>query len=73
MKVAVPKKASQTVDVTPPLAVSVHEAARLLSVSERTIWNLAKQGKIQSKKIGARVVFLLASIQEFLTKKEVSQ
>jgi len=48
------------------LAVSVKEAAALLSVSERSVWNLAKRGEIQSRKIGTRVVFPLASINAFL-------
>lgn len=49
-----------------PLAVSVREAAKLLSVSEKSVWNMAKRGDIQSKKIGSRVVFPVSSIRAFL-------
>ena len=68
-----PRKASKPSDVaTQPLAVSVREVAAMLSVSERSVWNLAKTGKIQSRKIGARTIFPLASIHEFLNGTDSS-
>ena len=65
MKISISQKASQPIDATPPLAVSVHEAARLVSVSERTIWNLAKQGKIQSKKSEPELYFCWLQSKSF--------
>ena len=49
-----------------PMAVSVKDAAALLSIGERSVWNLAKRGEIQSRKIGSRVVFVLSSLETFL-------
>ena len=62
-----PRKVSKSPGVaTQPLAVSVKEVATMLSVSERTVWKIAKSGKIQTRKIGARVVFPVASVHAFL-------
>lgn len=35
-----------------PLLVTVRDAARLLSVSERTVWQLLEQGKLTRRKVG---------------------
>jgi len=49
-----------------PLAVSSRDAATMLGVSERTVFNLAKEGKITCKKVGWRSLYLIASIKAFL-------
>jgi excisionase family DNA binding protein len=53
-----------------PLAVDGREAARLLSVSERTIFMLRKSGKIRAIKIGkgmqSRVLYPVESLRNFL-------
>lgn len=41
-------------DQTPPLMVDIREAARLLNVSERTIWQLTNDKKLTAVKIGKR-------------------
>lgn len=68
MKINIPHKptASPPSAVPEPLAVNVKEAARMLAVSERTIWTLAKTGRIKSKKIGGRTVFPFDSLRSFL-------
>lgn len=38
------------------LLLSARDAARLLAVSERTLYTLTREGRIQSVKIGARCV-----------------
>ena len=48
------------------LAVSRREAAAMLGVSERSIDNWAKAGKLTARKIGARVLFSVQALQEFL-------
>ena len=48
------------------LAVSVREAARLLSVSERTVWTLAKRGILRSVRVGGRVVFPVSDLKSYL-------
>jgi excisionase family DNA binding protein len=39
-----------------PLAVSVHEAARLLSVSPRSIRRWVKAGRVQAVRLSTRVL-----------------
>lgn len=49
-----------------PLLVDIREAARLLNVSQRTVWQLASEGKITSVKIGKRGVrYSYKSLQSF--------
>lgn len=48
------------------LAVNSKDAATMLAVSERTIFNLAKAKRISCKKIGWRSVFSVASLKAFL-------
>jgi excisionase family DNA binding protein len=49
--------------------VTVKEAAKMLNVSELTIRNYVKNGKIQASKIGRRIVINLESLENSL--KEV--
>jgi DNA-directed RNA polymerase specialized sigma24 family protein len=60
-----PKKRTEKKQVE-PLAVSSKDAATMLGVSERTVFNLARDGKITCKKIGWRSLYLVASIKAFL-------
>lgn len=41
-------------DLSPPLLVDIREAARLLNVSERTIWQLTNDRKLTAIRIGKR-------------------
>lgn len=66
INIPAPRKSVVTPAVPEPLAVNVKEAARLLAISERTIWTLAKTGRIKAKKIGGRTVFPLDSLRSFL-------
>lgn len=50
------------------LAVSVKEAAVMLSVSERSIWRLAEQGELKRLMVGSRVLFPIASLQSFIDR-----
>ncbi|WP_087522309.1 helix-turn-helix domain-containing protein [Polaribacter sp. SA4-12] len=49
--------------------VTVKEAAKMLNVTELTIRNYVKSGKIQASKIGRRIVINLESLENSL--KEV--
>ena len=49
-----------------PLAVNSKDAATMLGVSERTVFNLASEGKIVCKKLGWRSLYTVASIKAFL-------
>jgi DNA binding domain, excisionase family len=61
---------SQTVaPITPaiaPLGVSVKDAAKALSISERTLWQLTKDGKIPSVRAGKRVVYSVDALKAFV-------
>lgn len=48
--------------------VTVKEAANMLNVTELTIRNYVKQGKIQAKKIGRRIVINLESLESSLNE-----
>ena len=69
MPVTIMPKKPETPATSEPLAVNVEEAARMLSVSQRSIWNMAQRGEIVSRRIGKRVVFPVASIHAFLEGK----
>jgi excisionase family DNA binding protein len=53
-----------------PLAVNEAEAGRLLNLSPSTIYNLRKQGRLGSVKLGegkkSRVLFPVESLRRFL-------
>ena len=48
------------------IGVSATMAAKMIAVSERTVWNLAKSGKIHSIRIGKRCIFSVQSLREFV-------
>lgn len=52
------------------LAVNSREASKMLGVSERTLFKLAKEGKIVCKKIGWRSLYPVASLKAFLEKPD---
>ncbi len=49
-----------------PLLVTPREAARMLSISARTLWTLRKQGRIRSIRIGAAVRYAVADLEAFV-------
>ncbi len=48
------------------LAFSMREVGELLGVSERSVWTLCKEGKIQSFRIGRSVRISLDALQAFI-------
>lgn len=55
---------SRTID---PLAVGEREAAKLLSVSQRTLWNWRRLGTgPHYRKVGGRVLYPIAALHSFL-------
>ena len=66
MRTSISRK-PKSADAPPaPLVVSVKQAAQLLAVCEKSVWRLAKRGEIQTRRIGARVLFPVKSLQEFV-------
>ncbi|MDC0273373.1 helix-turn-helix domain-containing protein [Planctomycetaceae bacterium] len=57
-----------------PLALSPHEAAKSLSISERTLWaSTQPRGPIPAVKLGNRVLYPVAGLQEWLTRSAAEQ
>jgi len=53
-----------------PLAVGVNEAAKLISVSPRTLWEILKRGDgPPTVKIMRRIVFPVRELQDWLTRR----
>jgi excisionase family DNA binding protein len=53
-----------------PLAYRIRDAARLLSLSERTVWQLVKDGKLPSRKVGRVVLVTRSALEQFVNGKE---
>lgn len=53
-----------------PLAVDVHEVARITSLSPRTIWKLTASGELPSLRVGRRVLYRVESVRTFLAQRE---
>ncbi len=54
-----------------PILVDSREAARLLSISPRTLWQLTKVGEIPSLKIGRSVRYRVADLDNW-TQQQIS-
>lgn len=50
------------------LAVNRFEAARLLSVSLRTLDSLLARGELRGRRVGRRIIFPLEELQRFLKR-----
>jgi excisionase family DNA binding protein len=53
-----------------PFAYRIRDAARLLSLSERTVWQLVKDKKLSSRKVGRVVLIPRAALEKFLDSSE---
>ncbi|HYF14042.1 MAG TPA: excisionase family DNA-binding protein [Phycisphaerales bacterium] len=52
----------------PPVALTVREAARRLSLSQSTIWRLLARGTLARVRVGRSVRVLAKSVEEFAAK-----
>ena len=52
------------------LAVNAREAARLLGVCEKTLWNWSRRELVRTVKVGRRVLYPIAALNEFLGQGE---
>jgi hypothetical protein len=52
---------------TGPLLCDLEETKRLLPISRTTLWELARDGKLEVVHIGRRRFFTYASIREFVS------
>ena len=51
------------------ISVSAEIASEMLGVGTRTMWNLAKEQKVRTVRIGTRVLFSVQSLREFIDGK----
>ncbi len=54
----------------PPLLVDAREAARLLCICPRKLWQLSSDGKIPSVKIGRSVRYSRAALMDYIRRAE---
>lgn len=54
------------VPATPVLLLTAREAAKALAVSERTLFNLTKAGRLPAVRIGTSVRYRPADLQSFI-------
>lgn len=55
---------------TPPqLLVDAREAARLMSIGERTLWSLTNRGVIGCVRIGRSVRYSVSALDAFIAKQ----
>ena len=54
-----------------PLAVDEHQAAQMLGISTRTLWDYRKSGEIPVIKIGRLLRFSVDDLRRFIESKRV--
>ncbi len=60
---------NQPAGQAPRLALSCREAAEALGISERTLWQHVKDGRIPHVRFGSRRVFPLRVLEEWLLQE----
>jgi len=53
-----------------PLAINYRDAARRLSVCERTVWGLVRDGHLQAVRIGRSVRIPVAELERFVAGRQ---
>ena len=64
------RQAGSASGASPALLVPPREAARLLSISERTLWTFTKRGAIPAVKIGRAVRYDQADLRAFVEQSK---
>ncbi len=59
-----------TIAASPSLTLSVRDAARSLSISERTLYDWTRRGVVPHVRIGGRVLYRVAALDEVLRQRE---
>lgn len=54
----------------PKLLLTPREAAKMLSISERTLWTLTKNGILRVKRIGRAVRYSLTVLTEYVASSD---
>lgn len=53
-----------------PIAISINDAARVLSLGRTPVYNLINTGRLETIKIGRRTLVLMVSIQKLVQPSE---
>lgn len=64
---------ADTIPALKPLLVDTHVAAKALSISERTLWQLTKDGEIPVVRIGRSVRYPLDDLRAFVEQRKEAQ
>lgn len=69
-----PRSVFESYASTPePITVSAREAAKLLQISEKSLWaNSAPRGGIPVVRVGRRVLYSVDSLRRFVAEHETS-
>jgi excisionase family DNA binding protein len=49
------------------IGVNLQKAAAMLDISDRTLWRLAKEGKVPHKRLGKRLIFSVDELRKFIS------
>lgn len=63
--ICIPSHPGQAAEVK-PLAIRPKEAAKLLGVSQRTLWAWTNEGIIPSAKVGRNVLYSISALEQWL-------
>ena len=63
---------SETLQVGPPVTISVEDAALLLGIGRTVTYRLVLGGELRSVKIGRRRLVIRASVEEYVARLENS-
>jgi len=64
--IKIPPKKDNPIQPQEIIAVGTAEAARMLSISERTLFSLTKNGQIRAKRVGRKLLYSVAELQKFV-------
>lgn len=59
-------------DRSSKLLVTSREAARLLSICERSLWSLSQSGALKAVRIGRSVRYAVADIEDYIERSRQS-
>ena len=52
-----------------PLAVGTKQAAKMLSISERSLWQLTKDERIHAVRIGRKLLYGIDELKRFINER----
>jgi excisionase family DNA binding protein len=62
------ERTNRNVGIAEPLLLSPRQAARALSVCEKTVYNLTKRGELPVVRVGRAVRYSLEDLRAWITK-----